>query len=75
MNRRRNRPYYHTCPVCGANLDPGERCDCNAYVPASIPEQEVTTSLQAAVTHGRFSFVPAQPKSRGFAVSVKGGAI
>jgi len=22
------RNYYHTCPVCGANLDPGERCDC-----------------------------------------------
>ena len=21
-------PYYHTCPDCGANLDPGERCDC-----------------------------------------------
>lgn len=21
-------PYYQTCPVCGANLDPGERCDC-----------------------------------------------
>lgn len=21
-------PYYHTCPCCGANLDPGERCDC-----------------------------------------------
>lgn len=20
--------YYHTCPECGANLDPGERCDC-----------------------------------------------
>lgn len=19
---------YHTCPRCGANLDPGERCDC-----------------------------------------------
>lgn len=19
---------YHTCPYCGANLDPGERCDC-----------------------------------------------
>ena len=19
---------YHTCPNCGANLDPGERCDC-----------------------------------------------
>ena len=21
-------PYYTTCPHCGANLDPGERCDC-----------------------------------------------
>lgn len=20
--------YYHTCPRCGAHLDPGERCDC-----------------------------------------------
>ncbi len=20
--------YYQTCPCCGANLDPGERCDC-----------------------------------------------
>jgi hypothetical protein len=22
------RPYYHTCPQCGAHLDPGERCTC-----------------------------------------------
>lgn len=21
-------PYYRTCPVCGANLDPWERCTC-----------------------------------------------
>ncbi len=20
--------YYHTCPYCGANLDPEETCDC-----------------------------------------------
>lgn len=20
--------YYVTCPYCGSNLDPGERCDC-----------------------------------------------
>lgn len=20
--------YYWTCPECGANLDPGEKCDC-----------------------------------------------
>ena len=23
-------PYYRTCPHCGANLDPGESCDCRA---------------------------------------------
>ena len=21
-------PYYHTCPLCGAHLDPCEVCDC-----------------------------------------------
>ncbi len=21
-------PYYRKCPLCGATLDPGERCDC-----------------------------------------------
>lgn len=21
--------YYHTCTKCGANLDPGEKCDCD----------------------------------------------
>lgn len=25
--------YYWTCPYCGANLDPGERCDCDEYSP------------------------------------------
>lgn len=20
--------YYHTCELCGANLDPNEKCDC-----------------------------------------------
>ncbi|MDY3014500.1 MAG: hypothetical protein SOR61_04795 [Evtepia sp.] len=24
----REMTYYHTCPQCGAHLDPGERCDC-----------------------------------------------
>lgn len=22
--------YYRTCPDCGAHLDPGEMCDCQA---------------------------------------------
>lgn len=21
-------PYYHVCPECGSNLDPGETCEC-----------------------------------------------
>lgn len=25
-------PYYYTCPNCGANLDPGERCDCEKEI-------------------------------------------
>lgn len=24
---------YRTCPDCGANLDPGERCDCRLVEP------------------------------------------
>lgn len=24
--------YYNTCPKCGANLDPGEPCDCTKEV-------------------------------------------
>lgn len=23
--------YYKTCSHCGANLDPGEKCDCRTY--------------------------------------------
>lgn len=22
------KTYYWTCPYCGANLDPNEKCDC-----------------------------------------------
>lgn len=27
---------YHTCPRCGANLDPGERCDCKQEMPPRV---------------------------------------
>lgn len=32
--------YYHTCPNCGANLDPGERCDLPIPHPWEIPKVE-----------------------------------
>ena len=30
--------YYHTCPYCGANLDPDERCDCLARIRGKAPK-------------------------------------
>jgi hypothetical protein len=34
------RPYYDTCPECGAHLDPGERCDCREAATAEGKETE-----------------------------------
>lgn len=31
--------YYHTCPRCGANLDPGERCECREPTPEEMQAQ------------------------------------
>lgn len=28
--------YFHTCPNCGANLDPGEICDCKRNAAPSV---------------------------------------
>ena len=34
-------PYYRTCKVCKANLDPEERCDCQRKKPeTSYPGDE-----------------------------------
>ena len=27
--------YYNECPICGASLDPGEKCDCESEVTES----------------------------------------
>lgn len=42
--------YFHICPYCGANLDPGERCDCpgalqaTSAVPKLVPAAPKTFS-------------------------------
>lgn len=41
--------YYTTCPLCGANLDPGEHCDCageDTQQPQDT-QQEVNENVQA----------------------------
>ena len=48
--------YYRTCPLCGAHLDPGERCDCQEKEedrPGAVNAGTVeggTEDLQAAVS-------------------------
>lgn len=37
--------YYWTCPYCGANLDPGERCDCRE---GGVSEAESTSYSRTA---------------------------
>lgn len=67
--------YYHTCPICGANLDPGERCDCEVPVSAPVAKQVSISSLQAAAARGRVSFALTRPKSREFAAATRGGSV
>ena len=31
--------FYRVCPMCGANLDPGEICDCQEEKPTTPPDR------------------------------------
>lgn len=48
---------YVTCPNCGANLDPGERCDCqkekasSKMTPLDKQKASIEKTLQWAVAH------------------------
>ena len=33
---------YYTCPVCGATLDPGEKCDCKE---CSVPQKTSSSTI------------------------------
>lgn len=56
--------YYRTCPICGANLDPGETCsDCH---PART---EVTPPRIVAISRIR------QPEPRRALVGAAGGRV
>ena len=39
--------YYHVCPNCGCNLDPGETCDCKRE-----PEVTEETGKKGRITYG-----------------------
>ena len=40
--------YYRTCRFCGANLDPGERCDCRFDEPVPTHDQEAYKDAEFA---------------------------
>ena len=39
--------YYHTCPYYGANLDPGERCDCLSRIRGKSPKWNSMDGVRA----------------------------
>lgn len=37
--------YYNVCPICGSNLDPGEKCDCQKEHKPLEENTEATTAM------------------------------
>lgn len=50
---------YKTCPLCGANLDPGERCDCNKKTAVSAANAD-----NGGAGNGMHSQIPASHDNR-----------
>lgn len=44
---------YKTCPICGAALDPGERCDCRERSEKEPRKNREKPSSGIASTRGR----------------------
>jgi predicted nucleic acid-binding Zn-ribbon protein len=42
---------YYTCPRCGSNLDPGERCDCERE---KIEKKNALSDLIKIGTRGQY---------------------
>ena len=45
--------YYRKCKVCGANLDPGERCDCEGKQQAKIVSAYRDGKIKKQTTYKR----------------------
>ena len=69
--------YYHVCPLCGANLDPGESCDCTisqvcAEARAVFPElftgrtdREIVGEIAGIVRRAEVKEAPADAANTG----------
>lgn len=47
--------YYNTCPKCGCNLDPGEKCDCEGE--KEKRQEFFSRNLKTEPGGGQLSFV------------------
>lgn len=47
--------YFNTCPTCGCNLDPGEKCDCEEEKTQNIEFIEKHTTANKKT--GQYAFV------------------
>lgn len=47
--------YYRTCPICGAYLDPCERCDCQDEKEAAASATNTDSGKAERDLHDRFS--------------------
>lgn len=53
--------YYHTCPYCGAHLDPGERCDCQKRLADTLTDGKAKSRPPCpAARHTQRAFAAAQ---------------
>ena len=42
-------PYYNVCEICGANLDPGEKCTCQEDARAEAEQKEIKRRADAFI--------------------------
>lgn len=42
-------PYYKKCDLCGANLDPGERCTCVEDAKREAQEQQIKRAVNVTM--------------------------
>lgn len=46
--------YFYTCDICGCNLDPGEKCDCNSKKVAQ--EEYLSKVIKQNDVNGQMTF-------------------
>lgn len=58
--------YYNVCPDCGANLDPGELCDCNNEKTEKMEIMKEMFRASPVTSQYEFRFEGAGKRSSGF---------